>query len=183
MNLKISKRIESIVDLAPGPYDEVWDLCCDHGKIGMHYAHTHAVKTIHFVDQVISITDNLTLQLDTYIPSSCKFYVHTKPAENLQIQQKEKNLFIMAGIGSETIIKILDNFEQQKLLNNHFLISTHKYPHKIRRYLIDKRLKLFEEILVVEGNHFYEMLLVGNLGLDPITMTGEKMWDFNNIKH
>lgn len=183
MNQKFSKRINALVDLAPGPYDEVWDLCCDLGKIGQCYCQKYSPKEIHFVDQVASIVKKLELQNASYIPKEINFFIHHKPAQNLKINNINKKLFILAGIGSETIIKILDNFQKQNLMHHDFLISSHKYPQKIRSYLIDNKFKLFKEQLISEDHHFYEMLLVSHLANKEISMTGLEMWDFKNPKH
>lgn len=183
MKLKTSKRIKAIVNMAEGSYDHVWDICCDHGKIGILFAQQHQIHSIHFVDQVPSITEELKAKLNSYIPKHIYFDVITGPGEKLQIENKQKNLFILAGIGSETIIDILNNFKNQKLLNNDFLISSHKHPHKIRQYLIENNLKLFKEILIYDGNQYYEMMLVSMKAPHSITLVGDLMWDFQNTKH
>lgn len=175
-----SKRIEALVAIASEYYDEVWDLCCDHGMIGLHFANVNSPKIVHFIDQVKSITDKLKKNLPT---SKTRFNVACMPCENIQINESSKNLIILAGVGSETITKALNNLKTQNLGNTQILVSTHKHPHKLRRYLRDKKFSLIKEKLIFEGGHFYEILLIDVKLNNEISLVGKEMWNFHDLDH
>lgn len=177
----ISKRIEAITSLSSDSYDEIWDLCCDHGKIGIDFAIKYSPKVVHFIDQVPSIIENLKANLPFI--ENVSFNVQCIGCEDIQINETSKNLIVFAGVGSETIIKALKNLKTQNLGTSHLLISTHKHPHKLRMFLRAQKFSLIKEILIYEAGQFYEMLLVETKNDNEISLVGSKMWNFSDLDH
>ena len=177
----ISKRIQMLVAMASNDYSEIWDLCCDHGIIGHEIASAYSPKKVHFIDQVSSIIEKLQNNLP--VKQDVEFFASCMPCEIIKINPNEKNLIVLAGVGSETIIKALKNLKTQKLGNTDILISTHKHPHKLRMFLRSQNFSLIKESLVYEGGHFYEMLLVDSNGFNEISLVGDKMWNFHDVDH
>lgn len=183
MKKNLSTRIEALVNITDENYEEIWDLCCDHGIIGISYANLHKPQKIYFIDQVEGIIDKLVLHLPSAISEETTFVATCMPAEKIRINENTKNLVIMAGVGTETIIKTLKNLKAQNLKNTHFLLSTHKHPQKLRKFLIDENFSLIKEKLIYEGRHFYEMLLIDSEKNNEISLVGDQMWDFHDKKH
>jgi tRNA (adenine22-N1)-methyltransferase len=183
MNQKVSKRIKALVSMVGETYDVVWDLCCDHGKIGVALAEKSCAKTYNFVDQVPSIITKLNSTLGSYIPSGVNYNTFATPAEKISIDNNLKNLIVLAGIGTDTIISILEQINYNQISNSHILVSTNKYPHKLRSFLQKGDYKIIKEQLIEENGHFYEMLLLAKDGNLPISSIGQEMWDINNSKH
>ena len=177
---KFSKRINELVNISDGPYDVVWDLCCDHGLIGEAFINANKVKSkLIYMDQVVSIMTKLETKIKasditkgvniSFITESCKTH-------NYDFQKK--TLFILAGIGGELSIEILEQIQKSSnhLNNATFLISAHENMVNLREYLSKSRLGLIKEKLVFDKGKFYEMLLVNSSSDKTVSLCGKDMW-------
>ena len=143
-----SIRIQTIQSFVPSSTEVIWDLCCDHGKIGECFA---PIYEVHFVDQVPVIIEKLKEILSTDIPRD---NIHLKSVLDLKIDNNKKNCFILAGIGSHLAIKMIEHLKKQKP-NADFIISTHKNVFELRTYLNSQNFVAHKEKLVFENNQFY----------------------------
>ena len=109
-----SSRLIAIRDyitaaFCPDDYDCVWDLCCDHGYLGQslldNWTTSDTSSHIIFVDQRAHITSQLQENLRHYSSSRCS--VITQDASTLVFRSDTKNLVIIAGVGGETLINIM----------------------------------------------------------------------------
>ncbi|MBT4793247.1 MAG: hypothetical protein HON90_16865 [Halobacteriovoraceae bacterium] len=174
---KISKRILAISNLVPQGCDVVWDICCDHGLIGREVLSSRLKSKVIFIDQVHSIIVKLKLTLKTsYIPD--RYKIINSKAEQFDFQNKhQSNCYIVAGIGGELSLLILEQIEKSLKENDNFIFSVHKNHLKLRELLIQKGFKLASERLIAENNIFYEVLLVSKSAPNEITRIGSFIWD------
>lgn len=173
MKDKLSSRILSIVKLVPPHIEVIWDLCCDHGKIGQYFL---PKKTVHFLDQILHITENLqTVLLDSDIPSAA-YSIICKDVSKFDFEKTDKKrCFIFVGVGADLITKTLSNFHFTK--NDYFIISAHQNSYKVRSYLRENKINILEEILVDEAGQHYEILLIHKfLGKYP-NLVGAFDWE------
>ena len=49
---KMGKRLQQIQAQLKQSYDHIWDCCCDHGLLGFSLLDAQLAKTVHFVDIV-----------------------------------------------------------------------------------------------------------------------------------
>lgn len=165
---KLSRRMQLIYDhLLPG--QPVWDLCCDHGYIGLNAYESRQFSDIFFVDQVSHIIENLRhrfLREYCHIDSISQAYFLTMAGE--EISQKVFGNLIISGVGTFTMLKILKQLhsggylQAEKLLlcpqrdEEKLLVELNQIPHfgyKIRNehYKIEekgriRKLLIFEQI-------------------------------------
>ncbi len=170
--MALSKRIETITTLVGVRHETVFDLCCDHGLIGLEVLKQTNSKVI-FVDIVHEIMEKLSINLKaTDIPSG-NYSIITSNAIDLKVPQNA--CFIIAGIGGELAIKILENILNQ-VDQFEVIISANNNLIKLRKFLISKNLKMVDEILVKDNKQFYEILKISHFGNEEITEIGTKMW-------
>ena len=144
---KITSRMKLFVDQALKNKD-FWDLCCDHGYIGIHALQSENFRCIHFVDQQKHIIKNLNMrfhQSRNFLKDSYQYEFHAQDARKLS-SQITGNLLI-AGVGGKLAHDILVNLIQEKKLNaDRILISIHseeqKYIHLISEVLCSYTHKL-----------------------------------------
>ncbi len=114
--LKLSPRMHFVFDhLLPG--EAVWDLCCDHGLIGLRAYQSGQFPQIHFVDQVPLIVQNLEKKFleDFHLAEAGqKAFFCIKEGGQLEVVD---GTVIIAGVGAHAILKILRSLSQKKGLS------------------------------------------------------------------
>lgn len=95
------------------PNEEVWDVCCDHGQLGLAALKSNQFPLVHFVDQVPEIIDSLPKGF-----LNARYY--PQPAEDLNIPLSGN--IVIAGVGAHTILSSLNSWEAKGLLKAKRLI-------------------------------------------------------------
>lgn len=185
--MKLSKRLQQIDHMITKKYDHIWDCCCDHGLLGRHLLTRNAAATIHFVD----VVEPLMADLESYLLKhhvaqnnqtilKSKWQVHCLDAEMISIQSNASSLVIIAGVGGELLIEIVE-----ALLTAHpdqdleFLLCPVHHNYKVRQSLVSLGLGLLDEKLVIENKRFYEVIHTSTDAKLPISPVGSIMWDFS----
>ena len=142
----LSPRIQLIVDHTL-PNEPFWDLCCDHGYIGIGALTYQNVSEVHFVDQVSHIIE----KIKSYSKSTeTPLFYHNAPAETLTNQFK--GTVVICGVGMNTILDVLN--ENQKNTQSYikrWIIGPH--THQDASEILSNLLigyKLFQKSSVLE---------------------------------
>lgn len=172
------------------PYHSLWDCCCDHGYLGIKLLRKGLCEHLHFNDQVPHLIDDLLERLSHYPINSLQpsYSAAAKDAGQLALQRDRSHLVILAGIGGEHMINILE-----PLLENHadqqidFLFCPATTQFDLREFLAQRRFELLDEFLVTERNRDYEIIHARYNGAastetKKVTRTGI-FWDFDNAIH
>jgi len=156
---KLNQKLATILHSIPLGYDEIWDCCCDHGYLGMHILQSELCKTVHFVDQISSITSDLENKLQRYQASN--YEVHTLSAEYIHLSTQHKHCVILAGISGNTTILIMKGILLRNA-NAHidFIISPHYHNEAIQAFLTTPSLSITEQLTVIENNQQYEIFKI-----------------------
>lgn len=178
-NLKNSKRLSFAYKKVYKENALFWDLCCDHGRLGIALLKDH--KKVHFVDQVIGITKRLEalIEKDSDIPAAM-YKVTTKDILKLNKTDisNQINYFMLLGVGADLIINFLKtyNFNQ----NDQFLLCAHQRSYKLREFLKKStKFKLKDELLLEENEQFYDFLFLDFKGKSKVSLIPSK---FNSIR-
>jgi len=166
-------------------YDAIWDCCCDHGYLGINILHRKLAPRVVFVDQIDSIMSLLEPRLSHY-PTN-QYQLITGDVGEVEFCAEERHLVIIAGVGGENIIKMLE-----AIARNHpdtpidFLFCPSTTQYDLRQYLANQNYSLLHESLVTEKGRDYEVIYVQNpheaATFSPISRTGE-MWDTDRPEH
>jgi len=135
---KFSPRMKLFTDLAISDLD-FWDVCCDHGYIGIHALLSHKFSKVYFVDHIPHIMNRLNSLL-LNAPLSNDFQIElqyellTTLGQNIN-RDVEGNL-IIAGVSGRTIVQILENLEARSFLKaKRLILSPHLDQHILEDYL------------------------------------------------
>lgn len=135
--MKLSLRLATALENAL-PWQPFWDICCDHGLLGIQALRSEKFPQVHFVDQVPQLIENLQVKikakeqsLDKAAPLPAYFY--SIPAENLK--EKLSGNICVLGIGAQKMEIFLKAWENSELLQAQRLILS---PHKDEKWFLEK---------------------------------------------
>lgn len=180
----MKSRLHEIKKMITNNYYEIWDTCCDHGKLGLELLNSTNAKKIHFVDCIPSIMESLQSKLEKLeLTDSQRIELHTKQAEKIRLSS-ERSLICICGVGSLTAIEIISGILKNNFIANHDIILCvqHKTP-KLRQFLIDNGFKLLQELLCFEGKWAHEILKVSKNSGSDIDLVGTSMFDMSDERH
>ncbi len=168
-------------------YDEVWDLCCDHGRLGLHIKQRTPDKKIHLVDQVPSIIDKLKAQYPN--ADQWGLDILLSDAAQINLAKNKKHLIIIAGLGGENLKAILcDILKQVERLsvpscsNNiqvDFLLSPNSHTYELRAYMHSMNLSCLGEAFIhYKGRHYEHFYLrySKETALTSVDEIGMSLW-------
>lgn len=143
--MKLSIRLQSLKDMISDDYDHIWDTCCDHGYLGVSLLKTNHA-TIHFVDTVAHIIDDLSTVLSNNIEQTCQYKTYVLDAKKLPLAnyENEKQLVIIAGVGGDLTAEIFEaliqaNTKHDKSLSMDFLLCPVHRIYELRSTPAHKR--------------------------------------------
>ena len=134
---KPTARMELLVSLGREglPF---WDICCDHGYIGILALKSQRYTSVYFVDNVEHIIDRLAKLIKISpldFPKDQAVLIHS-PAEDLSL--KLFGTVVIAGVGGRTIIKILKSLLLKNLLCAEVvLLSAHTDEALLSEFIMD----------------------------------------------
>lgn len=175
---KLSKRLSTIVSLAESSGMTFYDICCDHGLIGLSIIVSKKAKKVIFNDQVNLICKELEEKIGAYI-TKVEHSIICTDARLLQLEKTNKKFIAIAGIGGDLLINIVKNLMDQVDENDIFLLSPHTKVHKVRKFLIENNFISTKEVLIEENDKFYEVLLVKKSDITNIELIGDLLWHEN----
>jgi len=120
---KLSPRFKTFVSNVI-PDEPFWDLCCDHGYVGLEVFFSRKSSEVHLVDQVPHIMKKVEIYLTDNEIFSSGIFLHTVKAEKLDLPLS--GTVLIAGVGGKSIQIILHELLKQNLLHaNRLLLSPH----------------------------------------------------------
>ncbi|WP_372941129.1 tRNA (adenine(22)-N(1))-methyltransferase TrmK [Shewanella sp.] len=187
--MKLGQRLTQLNDMIPTGYTHIWDCCCDHGLLGAALLSRQAAATIHFVDIVPNLMQQLERKLERFYPlqTSPQWQVHCMDVAQIPLSDHpETPLVIIAGVGGDLMIELVNsicrNNPEQHI---DFMLCPVHHQYELRQKLIQLNCRLINEILLEENHRFYEILYVSRHSKasshdnDPSTLispVGSKLW-------
>lgn len=130
--------------------DTVLDVGCDHGYLSIYLKQNNLCKEVYASDvseNALNVARNnfkkYNLDIKTYVSDGFK---------NVPVYF---DTAVIAGMGTSTILKILDN---EKTPNKLVLASNNDY-YKLRKKINEIGYKIVDEQAIYENNHYYIILL------------------------
>lgn len=154
-NPKLTSRMKTFIDHSIKD-EPLWDICCDHGYVGIKALETSAFSEVHFVDQVPHIMERLETLIKQYwrIKPHHKYFLHLMSGEN--IENDIHGTMLVAGVGGLTIKTIVSTLiKNERLFARRLLLSPHTDEKVLIAYLEDEiflsKYVVIEKILMPEG--------------------------------
>ncbi|MHA7879930.1 MAG: SAM-dependent methyltransferase [Saccharospirillum sp.] len=160
MKTRLSKRLRTLFDAIPVGYDSVWDLCCDHGRLGMAILETAKSPQVVFVDQIPEITDGVESLLQRY--GAKGYQVECQDARTLNLPEQGRHLLVLAGVGDEVTLSIMTGLLNRGASDARFdwLVSPANNLFQVREQLRQWPLSVLKEGFVMDKQRGYEWLLL-----------------------
>lgn len=174
----LSHRLHALAKLYQNKHS-VWDIGCDHGKLGLSFIDHDHVSRIHLVDPSKSVFDVLLKTIDSYIIRENFFKIHPlfQRGQDVILNPESKTIFI-AGMGGREIEKIFTNLFPQLSLEDEMIISPHKNIFELRSYLSEFEIFCPHEELVFEDNQYYQLIKLSRDSLFPkVSVYGDRIWE------
>lgn len=163
-NPKLSKRMKCFIDNAL-KNDVLWDICCDHGYVGIKALETSQFSEVHFVDQIPHVIDRLETLIKQYwrIKPEHRYSLHVMAGEDLDIDLR--GTILIAGVGGLTIKKIVSTLIEKKRLHaKRLLLSPHTDEKTLIQYMdeidFQNMYSITEKIMMPEGKRFRPLYIL-----------------------
>ena len=126
----LSNRLQLIFEqLLPG--EPVWDLCCDHGKLGRQALRSGLFPRVCFVDCAAHLVEQVRERLSSEgRDEGASFF--GMPAE--QLPEALSGTVVAAGVGAHTLMDIL---RDQKSTPLRFVLGPQKDEEKLKIWLAE----------------------------------------------
>lgn len=185
--MRLGKRLKQIQSMVVDNYDHIWDCCCDHGLLGAALLAKCTAPHIHFVDIVPELMGELEKKLRRFFPadsgSISQWQVHCMDVAALPLQEHSgKHLVIIAGVGGDLTAEFVREIHLRcPNVEIDFLLCPVHHQFTLRQHLIQRDFSLLTEVLLVENQRFYEVLLVSNKKNinSVISPVGSLIWQVN----
>lgn len=175
-------------------YHDIWDLCCDHGHLGLHLHHNHPLTHIYLIDKIPSIIHKIREKYTALI--DFRMHIQELDAQDIVLRGTPRQMIIIAGIGGGTIKSLLQaiianpqNASQHAI---DFIISPNAHTFELRNYLYNtidgKVFELINEAFITDNNKHHEHIFVRlhpeNTDIkNRVSTTGNNIWlPFNSTK-
>lgn len=136
--LEISKYVDK--------NDSVLDLGCDHAYLSIYLKKNNLCKNV-----IASDISEKALEYAKENILKSNLDIHTFVSDGLNNIDEYYDTAIIAGMGTNTILKILSH----KTLPNKLIISSHNEHYKLRKNLIKIGYQIVEEKIIYDNGHYY----------------------------
>ena len=151
--LKIGERLEAVVDLCPQS-QKVADIGCDHGFVSAELILEDKAEYIVATEKSKECLNKAILLADAINISD---FISFREGDGFDALTKydKVNCAIIAGMGGQEIIKILEN-RPRRLYN--FVLQPMKDVPMLRAYLNQSGFKIEVDKIVKENGKFYDVI-------------------------
>lgn len=154
--VKLSERLMTVYENLL-PEKDVWDICCDHGYLGMAAYKNANFTHVYFVDRVPEIVDRLKNQFQKSIFKTDSVLKTTFICSAGQdINTNVTGTICITGVGGLSVFKILDALSKKNYLNaDRLILGPHrddvhlleliKNSSLLNQYHLKSEIKIFEK--------------------------------------
>lgn len=152
--INVSKRIKDIAEQIPF-CETLYDVGCDHGKLGVYALQKEIVKKVVFSD--ISETNlQKAREISKDLSDEVVEFVCCDGVPF--IENKKTSVVAICGLGAETIIGILNKISVKNECT--FILQPATKEERLRRYLLEQEFEIVREVITKDGDKFYSIMLV-----------------------
>lgn len=124
----LSNRLQLVFEqLLPG--EPVWDLCCDHGKVGRRALASGGFGRVHFVDSAAHLIEKLKRKVRS---PNASFY----GIEAQAVSEPWSGTVIATGVGGNLLKEII-SARRGDLGAKRFVLGPHRDEEKLKQWLAE----------------------------------------------
>ena len=147
----INKKLKAISSLT-AKTDTVIDIGCDHAYLAIYLKKNNLVKDVYASDINKQALNNARINIQ-----KANLNITTYLADGFKnIDNSKINTAIIAGVGANTILDIV-SLAPKNITK--FIISSNNHSEVIRKYFYNHKFYLTKEIVVLENNKYYPIML------------------------
>lgn len=159
MKTRLGKRLSTLFKSIHAQSTVIYDLCCDHGALGRATLETRPNAKVFFNDVHKDIMARLADQLDQFGAQNYDLLVCS--GTDIVVQPTLHGSIVLAGVGDELCIAILEALLRQESLSSYeIIISPANKTAHVRHYLNQQAVALIHETTVTEKKRTYEVITV-----------------------
>ncbi len=153
----------------------IYDLACDHAKLGIHLAELPSTSEVHLVDCSEKVYMGLLQTLSGLNKNiGVKLHPHLSEAQNINFL--DQSLIYLTGIGGRLALEILNSIAQQNLNNIRVIVCPHQDIFEFRDKLSQTSWGLLSEHVLSDNDQFYQVLNLSLKEGSPVHPFGQ-FWE------
>lgn len=164
--VKLSRRLRQVADYVK-PGSRVADIGTDHGFVPVYLAQTGRIRSALAMDvgtgplsRAIEHIREYELWAAEHGLKACS--VKARLSDGLkELNPGEADTVIIAGMGGELEIRILEEGRHVWDSVNHWILSPQSHLDQVRHYLEDKGFVIMDEAMVKDEGKFYTVISAG----------------------
>ena len=155
--LNISRRLIKCAEMVT-PNSKIADIGTDHAYLPIYLALNNKISHAIASDLRIGPLENAISNIKNF---NLENIIETRISDGLKnIIENEVDEVIIAGMGGNVIINILEECKWQNKLNKKFILQPMKYESNLRKYLSEKGYKIEKESAVICMGKVYTVIKV-----------------------
>lgn len=155
MNLKLSKRLNKIVELCD-PVDTIIDVGTDHGKVPIFLANLGIAKKVIAIDNKPGPLDACEKNAKLYI-NNPNVSFKTLLSNGLEkVDNSIESGIIITGMGYDNIKSIIKNINDYNY--KYLILSPHTKITELIKYVDSMKIKIVNQESVFEDDKYYYIL-------------------------
>jgi len=148
-----SKRLLAIASLI-NKDDSIVDIGCDHGYLDIYLIKNKLYKKAIASDISENALSQAKANIEKYNLTKKIDTVVSNGLENIDV--KDINTVVISGMGTSTILNILDNPKVDSI--NKFIIQSNNNLEELRTAMNKRNYKIIKEIVVYEKGKYYTII-------------------------
>ena len=172
------KRLMDIINLID-KRKKVIDIGTDHGLVPLYLAKNGISKEILATDISEKSLDKLRSALD----SDTRKLIQTKVTDGFKgISKKEGQVAIIAGMGANTIIDIIEESMDFAKNLDYMILASNVNTEKLRLFLVEKGFEIMNDFLSFENKKYYDIIKTRFAKASPLSLS-ETYYGKDDIKN
>ena len=153
--MKLSKRLGMIASFVPGG-SRVADIGTDHGYIPIHLVQEGIAKSAIAMD----VRKGPLLRAQTHIKEAgLTDLVEVRLSDGLlKLEKNQADCVVIAGMGGELIIHILEEGRHLWDSISYWVLSPHSELYKVRKFLAEHEFSIRRETMIKEDGKYYSVI-------------------------
>lgn len=153
--MKLSKRLGMIASFVPGG-SRVADIGTDHGYIPIHLVQEGIAKSAIAMD----VRKGPLLRAQTHIKEAgLTDLVEVRLSDGLlKLEKNQADCVVIAGMGGELIIHILEEGQHLWDSISYWVLSPHSELYKVRKFLAEHEFSIGRETMIKEDGKYYSVM-------------------------
>ncbi|MGC6176184.1 tRNA (adenine(22)-N(1))-methyltransferase [Lacrimispora sp. 38-1] len=153
--MKLSKRLGVIASFVPEG-SHVADVGTDHGYIPIHLVQEGIAKSAIAMD----VRKGPLLRAQTHIKEAgLEDLVEVRLSDGLlKLEKNQADCVVIAGMGGELIIHILEEGRHLWDSISYWVLSPHSELYKVRKFLIEHEFSIGRETMIKEDGKYYSVM-------------------------